>query len=179
MKKAILTMGVIAAAIVPAAAIGSPKTSAESQCRAERTALGTATFKLTYGTNADRSNAFGKCVSQHTKANTKIEANAQANASKQCSAERALDPAAFATKYGTGKSGKNAFGKCVSQKAKAQTAAAEKANQKAEVNAARTCKAERASLGSAAFAAKYGTNHNKRNAFGKCVSQHAKPYSLP
>ena len=35
---------------------------------------------------------------------------------------------------------------------------------------AKLCAAERASLGSDAFATKWGTNHNKRNAFGKCVS---------
>jgi hypothetical protein len=35
---------------------------------------------------------------------------------------------------------------------------------------ARLCKAELASLGRAAFDQKYGTNHNKSNAFGKCVS---------
>lgn len=38
-------------------------------------------------------------------------------------------------------------------------------------NAAKTCKAERASIGVGAFADKYGTNKNKRNAFGKCVSK--------
>ena len=37
-------------------------------------------------------------------------------------------------------------------------------------NPARTCKAERDSIGRAAFKQKYGTNHNKSNAFGKCVS---------
>jgi hypothetical protein len=176
-KKAILTMGVIAAVIVPAVAIGSPQTSAEKQCRAERTAMGTATFKLTYGTNANRSNAFGKCVSQHTKTNTHIEANAKSSAKNACTTEQAADPAAFDQKYGTGPQHKNAFGKCVSQTAKAKADAAEQANQQAEVNAARTCKAERASLGATAFADKYGTNHNKRNAFGKCVSQHAKAQS--
>ena len=38
--------------------------------------------------------------------------------------------------------------------------------------AAKACAAERA-LDPAAFADRYGTNENKRNAFGKCVSQHA------
>ena len=37
-------------------------------------------------------------------------------------------------------------------------------------NAAKQCKAER-KADPAAFAAKYGTNENKRNAFGKCVSK--------
>jgi hypothetical protein len=38
---------------------------------------------------------------------------------------------------------------------------------------AQACRAERAAMGAAAFADKYGTNHNKANAFGKCVSAHA------
>jgi len=37
-------------------------------------------------------------------------------------------------------------------------------------NAAKYCKALRASKGVEAFAAQWGTNPNKKNAFGKCVS---------
>jgi hypothetical protein len=39
--------------------------------------------------------------------------------------------------------------------------------------AVKACRAERGTTDAskAAFAAKYGTNHNKRNAFGKCVSK--------
>ena len=40
--------------------------------------------------------------------------------------------------------------------------------------AAKACKAERASMGVEAFAKKYGTNHNLKNAFGKCVSGKSK-----
>jgi hypothetical protein len=43
----------------------------------------------------------------------------------------------------------------------------------AEMNAARECKAER-DADPAAFREKYGTNHNGRNAFGKCVSSKVK-----
>lgn len=43
-------------------------------------------------------------------------------------------------------------------------------SQSSDSNAAKTCKAERATLGVAAFNKKYGTNHNLKNAFGKCVS---------
>jgi hypothetical protein len=45
--------------------------------------------------------------------------------------------------------------------------------QSTEKNAAKSCKAERA-LGETAFKAKYGTNANKANAFGKCVSSKSK-----
>ena len=41
-------------------------------------------------------------------------------------------------------------------------------------NAAKYCKAVRASKGVEAFAAQYGTNKNGKSAFGKCVSQTAK-----
>ena len=47
--------------------------------------------------------------------------------------------------------------------------------QSAEKNAAKACKAERA-LGVQDFKDKYGTNVNKANAFGKCVSQLAKAH---
>ena len=45
--------------------------------------------------------------------------------------------------------------------------------QSADKNASKKCKAERA-LGLEAFKNKYGTNANKANAFGKCVSKLAK-----
>jgi len=43
-----------------------------------------------------------------------------------------------------------------------------------KANPARACKAERETMGVSAFNERYGTNANKRNAFGKCVSMHAK-----
>jgi hypothetical protein len=94
-----------------------------------------------------------------------------------CSAEQA-DPnfaanhngMSFAEFYGTGPNHKNAFGKCVSSKAKASIEQQQSATQ----NAARSCKAERSSMEGPAFRAKYGKNANDRNAFGKCVSQLAK-----
>src|SRR4051794_16988718 len=44
---------------------------------------------------------------------------------------------------------------------------------KAHAAAVKACRAERGTTDATrqAFADKYGTNHNKRNAFGKCVSQ--------
>ena len=48
--------------------------------------------------------------------------------------------------------------------------------QSAEQNAAKKCKAERGTTPASieAFKLKYGTNANKANAFGKCVSKLAK-----
>jgi hypothetical protein len=147
--------------------------SASKQCRTERSAMGLELFRLTYGTNKTKRNAFGKCVSKRTHATTEANTEAKQNASKECSAEETADPAAFTLKYGTGKHGANAHGKCVSQKAKSEAAKAVDDEVKADVNAAKTCKTER-KADPAAFAAKYGTGKHKRNAFGKCVSKQAK-----
>ena len=91
---------------------------------------------------------------------------------KKCKAERGTTEqsiAAFKEKYGTNKNKANAFGKCVS----AQVKKAEEQQDAAEENAAKKCKAERGTTEQsiAAFKDKYGTNANKANAFGMCVSR--------
>ena len=134
-------------------------------CKALRADMGTEAFKQAYGTNKNKRNAYGKCVSKHARTVDAIHSDAV----KACKAEREANPAAFAEKYGTNKNGKNALGKCVSK----QSDDATQAKQDAIVNAAKTCKAER-TADPAAFREKYGTNKNKRNAFGKCVSKTAK-----
>ena len=108
------------------------------------------------------------------------------NAAKECKAERAdadfpatHDGKSFQEFYGTGKHGKNAYGKCVSTKARALKAKEDEAD-KADVsefkNAAKQCQAEStdpdfpAAHDGKSFSDFYGTNHNHRNAFGKCVS---------
>lgn len=168
MRKSILAGTVLALAVpvAPAVAESTPATpSAQEQCQQLRTQLGAKTFAETYGTNKNRANAFGKCVSRISSEQSK----AGENAAKQCRAEQAADAAAFTAKYGTGKRGANAFGKCVSSKRSTAT----RELRTATVNAARTCKAER-KADPAAFKAKYGTNASKSNAFGKCVSTKAK-----
>jgi hypothetical protein len=147
--------------------------TAQQQCRTERTQMGTTTFKQTYGTNHNRSNAFGKCVSKRTTATENNAAEAHTNASQQCRTEQAADPAAFDTKYGTNGNCHNAFGKCVSQTARALTTESTNQDVAADVKAAKACRTER-TADPAAFKTKYGTNHNGRNAFGRCVSQKAK-----
>ena len=96
---------------------------------------------------------------------------ADKNAAKSCKAERATDPAAFKTKYGTNANKANAFGKCVSGKVKKAEEQAE--TQEARENAAKKCKAERAA-NPETFKNTHGTNANKANAFGKCVSKLSK-----
>jgi hypothetical protein len=96
------------------------------------------------------------------------------NAAKECRAERGSTPAtreAFKAKYGTNESKRNAFGKCVSQRARDE----EHEDEVAAKNASKECKAERETLGEEAFAAKYGTGKG-RNAHGKCVSSKAKEH---
>ncbi len=144
--------------------------SASKQCRTERSAMGLELFRMTYGTNKTKRNAFGKCVAKRSHATTEAAKEAKQNASKDCTAEETADPAAFTAKYGTGKHGANAHGKCVSQKAKSETAKSVDDGVKADVNAAKACKTER-KADPAAFRAKYGTSKNKRNAFGKCVAK--------
>ena len=75
---------ITAALAVPAWAVaGSPPSAADraaavTQCRSERDTMGVAAFKLLYGTNANRSNAFGKCVSKLAQQNEQEHSNAAA-----------------------------------------------------------------------------------------------------
>jgi hypothetical protein len=160
------TLAIAAAVVLAAAALasnGNAQTSKAQACEAQRTALGEQAFKLLYGTNANRANAFGKCVARQAK----MQQQSVLNASQTCSAERdTLGEAAFAAKYGKNANDRNAFGKCVSQTARA----AQAAQLQATIVAAKACKAERQTLGAEAFRNKYGTNRGKTNAFGKCVS---------
>lgn len=116
-------------------------------------------------------------------ATTQTAGQSEQNAAQTCKAERTkLGEDAFKAKYGTNANKANAFGKCVSGSSTSkkegddedENAATES---KAEQNAAKKCKAERKQLGEDAFKAKYGTNPNKANAFGKCVSKLAKAKS--
>jgi hypothetical protein len=130
--KAMLFAALLAALIVPAAAFsedgaGQDRANAARACSALRTSMGLDLFRQTYGTAAsNRRNAFGKCVSQWTHAEQKNRQSARA----QCAAEQAdpnfpasHDGETFAQFYGTGK-GANAFGRCVSGKAKLASAKA-------------------------------------------------------
>ena len=174
MRKRITTTALLCAALglpAPAAADEPSRENfknAAKYCKALRAAAGEANFKAMFG---GKSNAYGKCVSKAARRDAKQEDQARANASKQCKAEEAADPAAFRTKYGTG-NGKNAHGKCVSQKAKQNKTEADK-QEREDVNSAEECRAEQ-KQNPEAFAAKYGTNENDRNACGKRVSQKSK-----
>jgi hypothetical protein len=175
MNKSLTTLAAIAALAVPAVAIADDqpsdqnKQNAAKYCKALRESSGKDNFRSMFGGGK---NAYGKCVSQNAKKDQRQEERAKTNAAKECKAERDADAAAFAEKYGEGKNHKNAYGKCVSQHAKANKAEEDQTDAN-DVKAAKACKAEKAE-DKDAFAQKYGTNANKRNAFGKCVSQNSK-----
>ena len=88
--------------------------NAAHECKAERSA-DPAAFGEKYGTNKNKKNAYGKCVSSKSTEATEEETEARVNAAKACKARRADDKAGFDDQYGTKK---NAFGKCVSATAK-------------------------------------------------------------
>jgi hypothetical protein len=88
--------------------------NAAQACKAERKA-DPAAFAEQYGTNANKKNAYGKCVSGKAQEAANTRAAERANAAKTCKAQKAADTAAFEQAYGPGKS---AFGKCVSASAK-------------------------------------------------------------
>ena len=132
-------------------------------CRALRAQMGAQPFTTLYGKSATARNSYGKCVSAWARAQTKNELNAAAACSaEQSDATFAATHSAktFAQFYGTDSSHANAFGQCVSSKAKA----AAQTQQQATVSAAKACAGE-LNANRAAFKAKYGT-------FGRCVSQH-------
>jgi hypothetical protein len=164
MHKVILVA--LLALAVPAAALASdgapsPTDLAKAACKSEKAQRGANTFKATYAARSV-SGATTACVAKRDGgAATDLK-----NAAKECKAERAADAAAFAKKYGTNKNGRNAYGKCVSAKAREAT----EQDTAARVNAAKTCKKMKAE-DKAAFETAYGT---KRNAFGKCVSKTAR-----
>jgi hypothetical protein len=136
MRKILITTSAALALAVPAIAQAddttpaTAKTTAEKLCRAERgtTDATKAAFAQKYGTNKNKKNAFGKCVSKTAAAqkrqdDTAAEDATEVKAAKACSTERgttAESLAAFAQKYGTNKTKSNAFGKCVSKTVAAQ-----------------------------------------------------------
>jgi hypothetical protein len=131
--------------------------AAKAACRAELAKLGRDGFRAAYGPRPVRS-----CLRQHL-ADAR---EAVRNAAQECRAEREADPAAFAGEYGPNGNRRNAFGKCVSRKAREDMAE----EVRETLNAARQCREERRADPDQ-FAADYGS---ERNAFGKCVSAKAR-----
>jgi hypothetical protein len=176
MNRGFIAIGIVAALFFPASAVAKPdheeKQAAKAECKDERgkTRATREAFRAKY-------DGFSDCVRQNAAEEEDENGQARDNAAQECKAERSEDPDAFRETYGTGKNGKNAFGKCVSGKASEKKAEmdAEDAQEAAEFrNAAKECAAERGEMGREEFRETYGTNPNKRNAFGKCVSSKTK-----
>jgi hypothetical protein len=112
----VLAMCVLLVALAVPVALAADPTPADFKnaakyCKAVRESKGLEAFGTQYGTNANKKNAFGKCVSQTAKAKaTKREAAdddaAEAKATADCKKQQAADAAKFAKDY------KN-FGQCV------------------------------------------------------------------
>jgi hypothetical protein len=158
MKTITLTICLALALVIPAGALAkvhpdqANKRAAKAECKTLRgnTDATREAFRAEF-------RSFAACVRRTAVDEATEEQSAHSNAAKECKAE--------------GLRGR-AFGKCVSAKAKAKEAAADEQDQADATefkNAAKECDAER-QLDAAAFAEKYGTNANDRNAFGKCVS---------
>jgi hypothetical protein len=171
MNRIILALGLAAALVLPASAAAKPdkadRTAAKAECKDERgkTTATRAAFRTKY-------RGFRDCVRQTAAEEEAEEETAHKNAAQECREERSDDRDAFQENYGTNANKRNAFGRCVSGKARENEAEmdAEDAEDAAEFkNAAKECAAERED-GRDEFADRYGTNENNKNAFGKCVS---------
>jgi hypothetical protein len=161
----------------------NPNWVAAHECTTELHAMGVKNFKALYGDSAPKfQHAMRNCQRQHGKSAN----NVVNNAAQQCKAEQA-DPTTipgntsnltFDQFYGTNDNDRNSFGKCVSSKVQSTEAQDDENVQ----NAAQQCRAERddpsiipGNTTAKSFSDFYGTNKkNKKNAFGKCVSQKAR-----
>jgi len=149
-----LALSVVGVSQAQAATTGPVAKAAAWACKTERAEMGRQAFRGTYGTTPMRT-----CM----RATMGEALEAVRNASQECRAERAGDPDAFRTKYGTNESGDNAFGRCVSRHARGELAP----EVEAVVNAALTCKAERRADPDAFHAT--WANEDGRRAFARCV----------
>jgi hypothetical protein len=126
MNKTLLTIGLLAALALPAHAAAKPtktdRRHAAKECRAER-----GTSEASREAFAAKYKTFGHCVSRRAREEQAERRKARSNAAKECKAERAdeefpasHDGKSFNEYYGTNPNGSNAFGKCVSSKARAK-----------------------------------------------------------
>jgi hypothetical protein len=156
--------------------------SAEATCTAQQADPNFAathdgmTFDQYYGSGKKGRNAFGNCVSTVAKTNRHVEQQDRLNPARTCRALRTqLGVSLFDLTYGKNKNDRNAFGKCVSSTAHLQA--------HSELSASATCASEQSDANFAAthdgksFDQFYGTNADLSNAFGMCVSSHAKAAS--
>ena len=116
MVKLLTVCALVGAFAAPAALAADPVPAdfknAAKYCQALRTAKGVDAFRAQWGTNPNKMNAFGKCVSATNNAKAKkaddekADDAAEAKANAACKKQQAADAAKFAKDY------KN-FGQCV------------------------------------------------------------------
>ena len=168
MKRVLIIPATLAALLAPLTGVAAAKTSkadkreAKQECRALRgdTDATREAFRAEFRN-------FGACVKEKA-AEAKAERKQAKRAAKDCRDERSAGGGGVQGQVRTSASACRRRPRPSGQEQDADDAAeAEDAN-----NAAQECDTER-SADREAFQEKYGTNHNKKNAFGKCVSQKA------
>jgi Skp family chaperone for outer membrane proteins len=121
MRRMLVICASIGAVLVPSALAADPTPAdfknAAKYCNAVRESKRVAAFQTQYGTNKNKRNAFGKCVSATNRAKAKAakdddekaDDGAEAKATAACKKEQSDNAAKFAQDY------KN-FGQCVKDK---------------------------------------------------------------
>ena len=108
MRRLLLVAALIAAVTVPSALAADPNPAdfknAARYCKAVREAKGVDAFAALYGTNKNKKNAFGKCVSKRANAKAEAREDKQDDGAPNavvaaCKKQKADDAAAFAQKY--------------------------------------------------------------------------------
>jgi hypothetical protein len=174
MKKLTIVTGLALALVLPAGAVAKPnpdqadKRAAKAECKTLR-----GSTQATREAFRTLHRSFVACVRKTAVEEAQEEQTAHKNAAKECKAERDANPELFRTTWGKNPNGRNAYGKCVSSKAKEKEAEADGEDQQEATewkNAAKECDNLR-DTDSAGFAQTYGT---RPNAFGKCVSAKAR-----
>jgi len=108
MRRLLLVAALIAAVTVPSALAADPNPAdfknAAKYCKAVRETKGVDAFAALYGTNKNKKNAFGKCVSKRANAKAEAREDKQDDGASNavvaaCKKQKADDAAAFAQKY--------------------------------------------------------------------------------
>jgi hypothetical protein len=104
MKRTLTICALVGVVLVPSALAADPTPAefknAAKYCKALRTSKGVEAFNTQYGTNPNKKNAYGKCVSSTAKTKAeKREDAAEAKAAADCKKQKADDAAKFAEKY--------------------------------------------------------------------------------
>jgi hypothetical protein len=105
MKRLLVVPLLVAVFIAPSAFAADPTPAdfknAAKYCKAVRESKGVTVFAGLYGTNANKKNAYGKCVSKTAgaKAEAREDAEDEAKAAADCKKQKSDDAAKFAQTY--------------------------------------------------------------------------------